>query len=200
MTTRKEQAALTREKIIKVTEGLIRTKGHDAIHIADISKACNISAGNVYYYFKSLKELFEEIDDNKFYESLESLTLKGQGSTFSKIDAYFSDWINLTISYYGSQYMYHWTRHYTLRPTDASSENRMKLIAGHLIIILKKGIEEGELLATTPIEQIAYSLAFAIFGCSAFFGITADEDFIQKWRQHFSDTYIKIALNEYIKS
>ncbi|MEG2184431.1 MAG: TetR/AcrR family transcriptional regulator [Cloacibacillus sp.] len=198
MTTRKEQAALTRKKIIQVAEDLIREKGHDAIRISDIVHACQMSSGNFYYYFGSLKELFEEIDNIKFYESFHSLHPHGSGTVLSRIDSYFSDWIDLTLSYYGSKYMYHWTRHYTLTPMTAPTQNRINLIAKHLTQILNEGISEGELLTNTPVEKFSYSMAFAIFGCSAYFGITGDESFIRKWREYFSETYVKSALAPYI--
>ena len=198
MTTRREQAELMRKRIIEVGEELIRKKGYESIHISDIAHECKMSAGNFYHYFSSIKDLIETIDDIKFYESFSSLHAQPNKPVLSRIDSYFSDWINLTLSYYNSQYMYHWTRHYTLNPTPESSQNRITLIAKHIASILKTGIRDGELIEDVPVEQISYSIAFAIFGCSAHFGVTADEDFIRSWREYFSATYVKNAIAPYI--
>lgn len=197
MTTRKEQAALTRKKIINAAEDLIREKGHDAIRISDITNACQMSAGNFYYYFKSVNELFEEIDDKKFYETFASLNQNYNENVTARINSYFADWIGLTLSYYGSRYMYHWTRHYTLISSSSCKQNRIMLMVKHLEKILNDGIQKGELVEDTPVLDIAHSIAFAIFGCSAYFGLTSDESFILKWRIFFSETYITNTLAAY---
>ena len=198
MTTRKEQAELMRKRIIEVGEELIRKNGYESIRISDIARECKMSAGNFYHYFSSIKDLIETIDDIKFYESFSSMCAQPNKTVLSRIDSYFSDWINLTLSHYNSQYMYHWTRHYILNTTSESSQNRIKLIAKHLDNILRTGIRDGELMENTPVEQISYSIAFAIFGCSAHFGVTADEDFIRSWREYFSETYVKNAIALYL--
>ena len=198
MTTRKEQAELMRKRIIEVGEELIRKNGYESIRISDIARECKMSSGNFYHYFSSIKDLIETIDDIKFYESFSSMCAQSNKTVLSRIDSYFSDWINLTLSYYNSQYMYHWTRHYILNTTPESSQNRIKLIAKHLDNILRTGIRDGELMENTPVEQISYSIAFAIFGCSAHFGVTADEDFIRSWREYFSETYVKNAIAHYL--
>lgn len=198
MTTRREQAELMRKRIIEVGEELIRKNGYESIRISDIAHECKMSTGNFYHYFSSIKDLIETIDDIKFYESFSSMCAQSNKTVLSRIDSYFSDWINLTLSHYNSQYMYHWTRHYILNTTPESSQNRIKLIAKHLDNILRTGIRDGELMENTPVEQISYSIAFAIFGCSAHFGVTADEDFIRSWREYFSETYVKNAIALYL--
>lgn len=198
MVTRKEQAERTKKRIIETAEKLIREKGYESIRITDLTKACNMSSGNFYHYFSSLDDLFETIDDIKFYESFRSLKPSTTAHVIDRINSYFYDWINLTISYYNSEYMYHWTRRYTLNPQSGSSKNRVEIIVEHLINILKDGIAKDELSSDTPIEQFAYSMAFSIFGCSAYFGITSNKELISSWQNYFSRAYITTALKPYI--
>lgn len=200
MVTRKEQAELTRKRIIETAEKLIREKGYESIRITDLTKACNMSSGNFYHYFSSLDDLFETIDDIKFYESFSSLKPSSTEHVVDRINSYFHDWINLTISYYNSDYMYHWTRRYTSNSKLGSSriKNRVEIIVRHLVNILKDGIAKNELSADTPIDQFAYSMAFSIFGCSAYFGITSDKELINNWQNYFGNVYIAAALDPYI--
>ena len=197
MPTRKEQAMLTKKRIMEVTEELIKEVGYDSIRIIDIARACKMSSGNFYHYFSSLQDLFEKIDDVKFYESFRSLKPQSRLGVVERIESYFYDWINLTLSHYDSQYMYYWTRRYTT--TSCSSQNRIKIIVGHISHILQDGIHCGELSEDTPVELFAHTIAFVLLGSSAYFGVTSDEDLIRSWQKYFGETYVKKALLPYIK-
>lgn len=197
MATRKEQAALTRKSIIQAAENLIKEKGHDSVRISDIAKTCSMSLGNFYHYFKSLDELFEEIDSVKFYESFSSLLPNNNGPVLSRLESYLHDWIDLTLNTYGHDYMYHWTRRYT--QNTPAYENRIKLVSGHISQILNDGIKNEELMKEIPIEQISYTIAFSIFGFSSYFGLSEGNGFIDQWKEYFCGTFIQSTLAAYFK-
>ncbi len=197
---RKEQAEMTRKKIIHAAEDKIRTSGYDTIKVADIAKECNMSVGNFYHYFKSLEDLFDEIDSIKFYKSLKSIDNADGLCVIPRLKLYFIEWIKLSLTYYGSGYMYYWTRRYTQRAAEVKSDNRVKLIVKHISRIVQDGVEKRELREEVPAEDIAYTIAFLIFGSSVYFGTTDDEEFVRKWSETSFDTYIKPVLEEFINS
>lgn len=198
MPTRKEQAALTRQKILTVTKTKISEDGYDNIRIVDIAKACNMSAGNFYNYYKSLDELFHEIDSIEFYESFDSLQTDNDLPVLTRIESYFHDWINLALNQYGSDYMYNWTQRYTTKTPLHNSDERVSLIVKHITNILKESVAKGELLPSAPADHIAYTIAFILFGCSAHFGITDDKESILQWSEYFYTSFIKPALTPYL--
>lgn len=202
MLTRKEQAELSRKKIIEAAENLIKEKGYEKIHIKEIASACNMSIGNFYHYFKSKEELFLEIDNIKFYESINALkdNVKSPASfVLSRIESYFLSWIDLMISYYGPSFSFYWVRRYSDKSVSSDLNNsRTNLMSSHILHILKKGIENKELNNDTPVDCIAFSIAYTIFGCVAHYGITEDGDFIRQWAINYCDIYIRNALKPYL--
>lgn len=199
MPTRKEQAALTRKKIIEAAKEKIKTESYDSIRIVDIAKACNMSTGNFYHYFGSLDELFSEIDSIEFYENFDSLKNDEAISVIKRLKSYFIEWLTSTVNCYGSDYMYNWTRRYTFKNEKGEDDNRIRLIAGHITQILSEGIKTGELYSDTPVENISYTIAFLIFGASVHFGISNNSDFIRQWSTNACEIFLEPALSPYLK-
>lgn len=198
MPTRKEQAAQTRKKIIDVVEAKIREGGYETIRIADIAKACHMSAGNFYHYFSSLEELFDEIDSKKFYESFDFLQKNSQLPVLTRLKSYFTEWLELSLTHYGACYMYYWTRRYTQKAASTQYSNRVTLIADHISQILTDGIQSGELVKDTPVQDISYTIAFLLFGCSAHFGVTNNEELIRQWYTESYPLFIESAVRQYL--
>ena len=197
MLTRKEQAALAKKNIIEATEKLIREKDYDSLRIADIVSACGMTPGNFYHYFKSKEELFEEIDTNKFYSVLKVFEDNAATPILIRVESYILQWIDLMINYYGPNYSYNWVRHYVHKPLLSDKSNKINLIYNHIEGFLKKGVENKELCKNTPVECIAYSVAFTILGCSAFFGMNGDKDTVNRWVRTYCDVYIRDLLAPY---
>lgn len=193
MASRKEQAAMTRNKIISVTEQLIREIGYESIRISDVAKACNMSMGNFYHYFSSLDDLFDEIDTKVFYSLFDELQPDNSLSVLPRLKNYFTRWIDTAVTQ-GSSYSYYWIQHYSLK----TSSNRVSLIAGHLEQILNDGLEKQELKPDTPVSTIAHTIAFSIFGASSYWGLTDNVDFFQEWRDSFCHVFIDTALAPYL--
>ncbi len=198
MPTRKEQSALTRQKIIDVVEDKIRKEGYDNIRIVDIAKECHMSTGNFYHYFSSLEALFDEIDSVKFYESFEALHPQNDIHVVSRLESYLKTWMDLSLNKYGSKYIYYWTQRYTKKFSASDTDNRVSLIVKHLTEILNQGLEKGELLRTAPVQDIAYTIAFLIFGCAAYYGASNDEELVRHWSKNCYSFFIKPAIAPYL--
>ena len=196
--TRKEQAEQRKARIIEVAENKIRNDGYDSIKVSDLAKECEMSVGNFYNYFSSLDDLFDEIDSTKFYKSF-ILSEKSELPVTERVINYCGEWIRLSLDYYGVGYMYYWTKRYTGKDSENKSDNRVRLIAGHIATIVGDGVARGELIENTPVKEVAYSVAFMIFGCSAYFGSTGDKVFIREWYKSQFKAFIEEALNRYIK-
>ena len=52
----------TRAKLLDVTQGLILEKGCQALSLRDICFAADMSAGTIYNYYRSLEEIFTDIE------------------------------------------------------------------------------------------------------------------------------------------
>jgi TetR/AcrR family fatty acid metabolism transcriptional regulator len=197
MQTRKEQALDAKKRIIDATEKLIKEKDYDSLHIADIVALCGMTPGNFYHYFKSKEELFEIVDTKMFYNKIKSLNLKLNIPTVDRIESYVYDWVNLMLNYYGAKYTYNWIRHYTKNAHPQKNEDRMGIVHDHIVEFLKQGIKNNELRENTPVECIAYSISFVIFGCAAFYGMHDEKFAFNEWIKDFCCIYIRDLLAHY---
>lgn len=198
MISRKEQAALTRQKIKDAAVQLLQEKDYDQIKIADIANACNMSLGNFYHYFKSLDDLFSEIDSTQFYDMLAAVKPNRGYSVQASLESFFLGWIRMMLSFHGSSYTAHWLRHYTRKAMPAE-DSRHDLIASHIAQILEDGVSNGELCSDTPVSSIAYSIAFSILGCTAHFSVTSDAEFVRHWADDYCRIFINSALAPYLQ-
>lgn len=197
MATRKEQAALARQKILEAAGSLIKEKGYDRIRIADITSACGMSPGNFYHYYKSIEDVFTEIDSVRFYESITALKAGKGASALARLESYILEWVELMIRH-GANYSYYWVSHYVRRPEPQDDKhNRINLIISHVSQILEEGVADNTLRKDTPTSCIAPSIAFSIFGCAAHFGITDNADYARQWAGDCCLHYIRGALLPY---
>jgi len=67
---RKKSQAKTREKILKVATKLFARKGFDGARVDEIAQKAGVNKALIYYYFKSKKEILEEIMKEFLEESL----------------------------------------------------------------------------------------------------------------------------------
>ena len=197
MGSRKEQAAQTRQKIMDAAIELINQKEYDQIKISDIAKACEMSIGNFYHYFKSMDELFAEVDSVQFYDVMEDIKPKSGSSVLASLESYFLGWIQMMTSYTGVTYSSHWLRYYT-RQSLPASQSRTELLSKHICQILDNGIASGELRSDTPTYCISYSLAFCLMGSTIHYSTTENHYFITQWAEDFFKTFVVNALSPYL--
>lgn len=197
MQTRKEQAAVAKKNILKAAYKLIRNKGYDSIHIKEITAECGMSPGNFYHYFQSKKELFDQLDSEDFYEDFTSLQIDNKINVTERLKSYITQWISHSVNDYGSNYMFYWTKYYICKVNDFR-EHRLNVIYGHIVYILKSGITSGELKQNTPIETIAISITYAIYGSMVHFASTEESKIIIDWAEDFFEKIILNTLNQYL--
>lgn len=65
-----------RDNILKKSLTLFRNKGYNETSIKDIAQACDISVGNIYKYYKSKSEIYENIITDEFLEELHDILSK----------------------------------------------------------------------------------------------------------------------------
>ncbi len=196
MLTKKEQAVIAKAKILEAAHQLIRVTGYDNIHIKDITDACGMSPGNFYHYFSSKEQLFDELDSTDFYEDFISLQMDNDLDVNERLNSYIKQWIAHSVNDYGSNYMFYWAKKYIQKATQ-ESPCRLYLIASHIKKILGLGIERGELSPQTPIDTIAISTSYTIYGAMAHFAALDNGEDLIKWASGFCDDIMNPALAPY---
>ncbi|MBP3371241.1 MAG: TetR/AcrR family transcriptional regulator, partial [Clostridia bacterium] len=117
MVTRKQQAALSREKLLDAARELIIENGYNNISIVDITRACNMSVGNFYHYFKSKEELITVLEREGYDQDVVILqNMKGQ-PILEQLRFYMESYIDLMVNTYGHHFNRQWFIHYLNNPT-----------------------------------------------------------------------------------
>ena len=80
MTTRKQQAAATKNKIIKVIQALLKKKTFDELSIEEICKGAGVSTGAFYHHFGSKDGIIVELyrDTDVYFEKRVLRELKSE--------------------------------------------------------------------------------------------------------------------------
>lgn len=198
MTTRKEQAARSKERLLAAAHELISKRGYDNVSILDITSACDMSVGNFYHYFKSKEELITALEREPFELSMENLLEDPDMSVLDMLCTYLSQWNHLMHDNYGPHFDRQWFIYHVSNPTDLSDSNNKINIAIHeLTACLRRGIQKGELRADAPVDTIAESIAFLIFGMDAYFVMTDGQFNESTWGEKFCQTLLPTFLSPY---
>ncbi|VBB07060.1 tetr bacterial regulatory protein hth signature [Lucifera butyrica] len=135
MTSRKLQAAATRNKIYNTAMKLIRKKGFANISVSDICQAAGVSVGTYYHYFQSKNDILFEIynkGDNYFDQQIKT-NLKSADS-LGKIREYLNAYIEFVT-----------TNGFDMVKHLYTSENKLFVAQGRAMqTILRDLIQEGQ--------------------------------------------------------
>ena len=99
MTTRQENALKTRQKLLDVTNELIKERGFYKLSISDITQHAGVAAGTFYIYFKHKEEIVLEICKNLFKETQLKLEQNKDFDIVQRLCLYFECFIKEVQSY-----------------------------------------------------------------------------------------------------
>lgn len=168
MTKRDQQAEASRQKLIEAAKALIQEKGYTQSTINDITRACGMSVGNFYHYFKSKEDIFVTIEREPF-EALSASLEQFEGTVKEGLLYYVQSYVRFSIQIYSPHFNRQWF-HYHLEDCVSTPPrpNKMNLIKSEIAAILTQGIKAGELVADTPVDDISLQLAFLLMGISLY--------------------------------
>lgn len=200
MVTRKQQATLSREKLIDAARELIIEKGYNNISIVDITRACNMSVGNFYHYFKSKEELITVLEREGYDQDVVILqNMKGQ-PIMQQLRFYMESYIDLMVNTYGHHFNRQWFIHYLNNPTPLDDPaNKINILINEVSIALNNAIEAGELSEETPVYNFAREIAFAITGANGYYAMTDGEFDPFGWCQQYCNDFLPLLLNNWYK-
>lgn len=198
--TRKEQAALSRQKLMDAAEKLITEKGYHNTSITDITSACNMSSGNFYHYFKSKQDIISQMERAPFIELIQSMDAVRDRPVLEQLRIFLKARSELTMERYGYQFDQQWYIYHLEHPvTDDDSINKMDKDIIDIELLLQRGVENGELPADTPVHKLALHAAFAVHGAMIYNIMTEGEYDVREWADEYADT-LEELLEKYLKS
>ena len=169
LTSRQQQAIATKKKIRETTYALLQHVSYEQLKMSTIASAAGVSVGTLYHHFSSKEELLfsgyhefdlmveqnqEKITFASHIEAIRSIIYAQAGGSILRGVNLMSTALRIQLSAQGSIFLDHGRN-----------------FPGYVFSHVQKAIEQGELLARDPTEDIAKAILRSargsIFDCCA---------------------------------
>ena len=164
MTNRKLAALETKKKLLETAKNIIREKGLVNTSIEEITKACGVSNGTFYTYFKRKEDVVFALSRDMYHEIYEEAQAY-DGPFMDRLVFYM---VNFSghIERDGLKLCQEWVRN-TVDPDlveNPYNKDKLGMDIDSMKGIINKGVERGELRGDTPVDALADALTDMIYG------------------------------------
>ena len=199
MTTRQENALKTRQKLLDVTNELIKEKGFYKLSIGDITERAGVAKGTFYIYFKHKEDIVAEICRGYFKE-IETQINKISGSDLiEKLSLYFDNFMK-AVELYGINICREWIRA-SIDPNTAPDNTDMskwQYDYNMLENILNNAIRNNELKENTPVQTLTHLVISQLYGMMTCWCMSDGIFEPRDWTKKFADFQLKAILKDYL--
>ena len=198
MTNRQIAALETRRKLLEAAKKLVCEKGLVNTSIEEITKACGVSNGTFYTYFKRKEDVVFALSQ-EMYQGIYEEAQAHDGSFMERLVFYM---VNFSghIERDGLKLCQEWVRN-TVDPDLAESPyNKDKL---HVDIdsmkgMIEKGVERGELTDDTPVDALAGALVDVIYGEMLCWDMSGGAYSFEERTKDFCNLFLPAMIRPYI--
>lgn len=164
MTNRQLAALETRRKLLEAAKKLVCEKGLVNTSIEEITKACGVSNGTFYTYFKRKEDVVFALSQ-EMYQGIYEEAQAHDGPFMERLVFYM---VNFSghIERDGLKLCQEWVRN-TVDPDLAEppyNKNKLYVDIDSMKGMIEKGIERGELKKDTPVAALSHALVDVIYG------------------------------------
>ena len=199
MTKRQEKALLTRNKLLKTAENLLKTNGFNALSVEDITNTAGVAKGTFYVYFKHKEDIISEICRGYFKEIENKINEMENSNIIEKLTLYFSDFME-AVELYGINICREWVRS-AIDPKTALDNkvlSKWKYDTDMLTNILNKSIKNKELKKGTPVELLVHIIISQLYGMMTVWCMSDGTFEPKEWCEKFSNFQFKTMLSKYL--
>ena len=198
MTNRQLAALETRRKLLEAAKKLVCEKGLVNTSIEEITKACGVSNGTFYTYFKRKEDVVFALSQ-EMYQGIYEEAQAHDGPFMERLVFYM---VNFSghIERDGLKLCQEWVRN-TVDPDLAESPyNKDKL---HVDIdsmkgMIEKGVERGELTDDTPVDALAGALVDVIYGEMLCWDMSGGAYSFEERTKDFCNLFLPAMIRPYI--
>ena len=164
MTNRQRAALETRRKLMEAAKTIICDKGLVNTSIEEITRACGVSSGTFYTYFKRKEDVVFALS-REMYQEIYEKAQAHEGPLLERLTWYmvnFSDYIEKG----GVKLCQEWVRN-TVDPDlveNPDDRNKLDMDLDSMRGMLERGVQRGELKQDTPVETLAHTLVDVLYG------------------------------------
>ena len=163
-TNRQLAAQETRRKLLRAADGLIRRKGLANTSIAEITRACGVSAGTFYTYFKRKEDVVFALSWEAFGDIAER-ALRADGPFPARLSRFMAEFSGY-IEHDGVRLCQEWVRNVVDPDLDGSGEGvaKLRLDVDSLRRLFADGVVRRELTPDCPVDALAHTLTDMLYG------------------------------------
>lgn len=163
--TNRQLAALeTKRKLLAAAKKIVCEKGLLNTSIEEITKACGVSNGTFYTYFKRKEDIVFALSREMFQEIFE--TAQAYQGTFMERLVFFMMSFSGYIEKSSLKLCQEWVRN-TVDPDlveNPDDKNKLYMDIESIKGLVKSGVERGELKEDTPVDVISHTLIDVLYG------------------------------------
>ena len=198
MTTRQENALKTRQKLLDVTNTLIKEKGFYNLNVTDITQRANVATGTFYTHFKHKEEIVLEICKNLYKETQLKLERNKNSDITQRLCLYFDCFIK-EVQSYKLHIVREWLKGLVEQNQNNESMGNIKWQYDFEMLknIILKAVENKELKQDTPINTLCEIILTQMYGMLTVWCMSNGDFNPEKMIPEFSDIQLKPIINKY---
>ena len=198
MTNRQLAEEETKKKLLSAAKQIICKKGLVNTSVAEITKACGVSSGTFYTYFKRKEDVMFALSREVFQEILEQ-ALAFSGPFMDRL-AFFMVNFSSYIEKSSLKLCQEWVRN-TVDPDLVENEddkNKLRRDIESLQELLRQGVAQGELKANTPVELLSHTLVDVLYGQMLCWDMSGGAYSFEERTREFCSAFLGGMLRPYL--
>lgn len=198
MTNRQRAALETKRKLLDAAKQLISEKGLAGTSIEEITKACGVSSGTFYTYFKRKEDVVFALGQETYRGIYEEA--QAHGGPFMERLVFYLVNFSRRIEQDGLKLCQEWVRN-TVDPdlVDAPyDKDKLQADTGSMKRMIEKGVEQGELKKDTPVAELAYALTDVVYGEMLCWDMSGGAYSFEGRTKEFCELFLPALLKPYM--
>ena len=199
MTTRQGNAIKTRQKLLDVTNSLIKEKGFYNLNVTDITQRAEVAVGTFYTYFKHKEEIVLEICKNLFKETQLKLEQNKNSDIAQRLCLYFDCFIK-EVQSYKIHIVREWIKGIVEKNQNNESMGIIKWQYDFAMLkkIISNAVGNKELKSDTPINTLCEIILTQMYGMLTVWCMSDGEFNLEKAIKVFCEIQLKTIINKYL--
>lgn len=198
LTNRQLTALETKRKLIEAGKKIISEKGLLNTTIEEITKACGVSNGTFYTYFKRKEDIVFALSHETYQEIFEKA--KSYDGTFMERLVFFMVNFSGYIEEGGVKLCQEWVRN-TVDPDlveNLYNKNKLHMDIDSIKMLIKIGIERGELIKDTPVDILSCTLVDILYGEMLCWDMSGGSYSFKERTKEFCNIFLNGIIRSYL--
>ncbi|MDE5576163.1 MAG: TetR/AcrR family transcriptional regulator [Oscillospiraceae bacterium] len=196
MTNRQLAAMETKKKLLEAAKKIVCEKGLINTSVEEITKACGVSNGTFYTYFKRKEDIVFALS-KEMYQEIYEQAMAYEASLTERLSLYmtrFAEYIEKS----SLKLCQEWVRNVV--DPDIVKDGKDKLYAdiGSIKGLLEYAVQNGDLKSDTPVDLLAETFADVLYGQMLCWDISGGAYSFEARTEKFCENFLGAIIEPYL--